>query len=179
MGIFDIFKKEKEPAADPLHDLTLDKLKTGYLVDYNLETWEVEAGNYYDWGEGDISYEWQLRSTGEVLYLEKESDDEDEWSLNRSISFGRLGTEVKNHIQETGDPPAEIVFEGTTYFQTEMAGGHFFKDGKGPGKEMLSWSYEDDTGRKYLSIEQWGDEDFQASVGEPVEAYQFTNILPR
>ena len=175
MGIFDIFKDKK--AA--LSDLSLDKLKTGYFLDYDLKTWEVEACNYYQWGEGDISYEWQLRSTDDIAFLEKESDDEDEWSLNRSIPFSRLGPEIKNHILETGDPPAEIEFEGTTYYQTEMAGGRFFRNSKGPGEEMLSWSYEDDTGHQYLTIEQWGEEDYQASVGIPAEPYQFTNILPR
>jgi hypothetical protein len=182
MGIFDIFKKIKTPSmgrTDLLGDLSLDKLKTGYLLDYDLKTWEVEACNRYEWGEDDVSHEWQLRSADEVVFLEKESDDEDEWSVNRSIQFGRLGSEIQKHILETGDPPGEIVFEGTTYYQTEMAGGHFYKNGKEPGQEMLSWSYEDDTGRRYLTLEQWGEADFHASAGIRVEPYQFTNILPR
>jgi len=181
MGIFDFFKKDKGQSSDSLDslgDLSLDKIKTGYMVDYDLKTWEVEACNHYEWGEGDVSYEWQLRSIDEAVFLEKESDDEDQWSLNRSIQFGRLGEAVKNQLLETGDAPAEIVFEGTTYYQEETAGGHFFKNGKGPGKEMLSWAYEDESGGKYLTIEQWGETDFQASVGIQVEPYQFTNILP-
>jgi hypothetical protein len=179
MGIFDYIKKGKESVPDPLGDLSLDNLKPGYFVDYDMKTWEVEARNHYEWGESDISHEWQLRSADEVVFLEKESDDEDEWSLNRSIQFDRLGVDIKNHILENEDPPKEIFFAGATYYRTETAGGHFFKDGKGPGKEMLCWDYEDDSGRKFLTIEQWGEEDFQASVGIPVEPYQFTNILPR
>ena len=38
---------------------------------------------------------------------------------------------------------------------------------------------KNDPGKKYLGIEQWGENDFEASLGEPVEEYQFTNILPR
>jgi len=157
----------------------LAELKAGYLVDYDLKTWEVAASNYYDWGDGEVSREWQLKTVADVAYLEKESDDEDEWSLNRKIAFGRLGSEIKEQILETGDPPEKIVFEGTTYYLEEMAGGHFYEKGKDPGKEMLRWSYEDDGGRRYLCIEQWGEQDFDAAVGEPVEEYQFTNILPR
>ncbi len=179
MGIKDLFKKDKKKDFDPLSDLSLSKLKVGYLVDYDLKTWEVVASNYYDWSGGDISNEWQLKSGDEVVYLEKESDDEDEWSLNRKIAFGRLGSEVKEHIIETGDPPEEIVFEGTTYYKEETAGGRFYKDGQGTGRELLRWSYEDDDSRSYLSIEQWGEEDFDATIGEPVEEYQFENILPR
>ena len=150
------------------------------MVDYDLKTWEVVAYNYYDWGGGDLSHEWQLKNgDGKVLFLEKESDDEDEWNLNQKIPFGRLGSKIKDQILEAGDPPNEIVFEGKTYYMEEMAGGHFHKDGQGPGKELLRWSYEDDEGRGYLGIDQWGEEDFEASLGEPVEEYQFTNILPR
>ena len=43
---------------------------------------------------------------------------------------------------------------------------------------MLRWSYEDEEGEVYLGIEQWGEWDFDATVGKPVEEYQFTNILP-
>jgi hypothetical protein len=179
MGILDIFKKSKKKGPELLSDLTLSDLEVGYLVDYDMKTWEVSAHNYYEWGEGDISHEWQLKSADEVVYLEKESDDEDEWSLNRKIPFNRLGSEIREKIIESGDPPDEIVFEDISYFLEEMSGGQFHANSHSPGKELLRWSYEDDEGRRYLGIEQWGEEDFDASVGEPVEEYQFTNILPR
>ena len=178
MGILDFLKKGTASESEPLGELTLDNMKPGDLVDYDLKTWEVKACHAYDWGDGDMSYEWQLISPDAVAYLQKESDDEDDWSLNRSIHFNRLGPDIKDTIVNSGDPPNEIVYEGDTYFLTETAGGHYLKDRKTPGKEMLSWSYEDDTGSKYLTIEQWGEDDFQASVGIAVESYQFTNILP-
>jgi hypothetical protein len=179
MGIRDFFKKDKKEGPDPLRDLSLAKLKVGYLLDYDLKTWEVMAYNYYDWGGGDLSHEWQLQSGDELAYLEKESDDEEAWSLNRKVSFARLGSGIKEKIIESGDPPEEVIFAGTTYYLAEMAGGHFYKDGQSPGKELLRWSYEDDEGSSYLGIEQWGEEDFDATVGEAVEEYQFSNILPR
>ncbi len=179
MGIRDLFRRGKKEEPDPIIDHSLANLKAGYLVDYDLKTWDVEAYNYYNWGGRDISYEWQLKSGDEIVYLEKESDDEDEWSLSRKIAFGRLGSVVKEHIVDEKDPPDEIVYEGTTYHMEESGGGHFYKDGQGPGKELLRWSYEDDKGESYLGIEQWGEEDFEATLGEPVEEYQFTNILPR
>ena len=76
------------------------------------------------------------------------------------------------------NPPDEILFEGSTYYLEETAGGHFFKDGEGSGQEMLRWSYEDEEGEAYLGVEQWGEWDFDATRGIPVEEYQFTNILP-
>jgi hypothetical protein len=180
MGWLDIFgKKEKKRGPDPLKDLTLPKIQVGYFVDFDMKTWEVTAYNQYTWGEGDISHEWQLKSHDDTLFLARESDDEDYWGISRPIPFARLGPDIRKHILDYQDPPDEIVFDGITYHLEEFGGGHFFKDGQGPGQEFLSWDYEDEEGEKYLSIEQWGEDDFEASVGEPVEEYQFSNILPR
>ncbi|MEW6264305.1 MAG: DUF4178 domain-containing protein [Thermodesulfobacteriota bacterium] len=179
MGIFDIFKKDTTPTVDPTRDLTLANLKVGYLVDYDLKTWEVVAANYYDWGDGDISREWQIKSAEETCFLELEKDDEDDWSLNRLLDFRRLGPRVRQHILDHGDPPGEINLDGVTYYLEEMAGGHFFKDGHGPGQPVLRWSYEDEAGEKYLGLEQYGEDEFEAALGLPAKEYQFTNILPR
>lgn len=172
-------KTSDETSAEPdLTDLSLSDLKVGYYVDYDLKTWQVTASNTYDWGSGDVSHEWQLKSHEETIYLEKETDDEDYWSVSRKIPFGRLGNTVRQHLAENEEAPDEIELDGVAYYMDESAGGKFLKDGQGPGREMLVWDYEDDSGRRYLSIEQWGEEDFEASLGEPVEPYQFTNILP-
>jgi hypothetical protein len=169
-----------EHAAEPLTDLRLSDLKVGYFLDYDLKTWEVVAYHYYDWGDGGtLTHEWQLKSADDTLYLEMESDDEVDWSVFRPIPFGRLGARVRNHIVENEDPPDEIVFDGTTYYLDEFGGGKFFRNGKGQGREFLVWDYEDDAGKLYLSIEQWDEDDFEASVGVAVEEYQFSNILPR
>jgi hypothetical protein len=179
MGIFDFLKKDKDQGPDPISGLSLKSMKPGYLVDYDLKTWEVAAYNLYDWGEGDQSHEWQLKSGDEVVYLELETDDEDDWSLNRKIPFGKIGAAVKDHILEHDDPPDEIEVDGVTYYLESAAGGHFLKDGEGPGRPLLRWGYEDDDGGRYLGLEQWGEEEFEASSGAPVEEYQFSNILPR
>ncbi len=58
------------------------------------------------------------------------------------------------------------------------SGGYFCK---GEGKErieFLYWDYYDLSEEKTLTIEQWGEDKFDSSVGNYVEEYQFTNILP-
>ena len=52
-------KKDAQPETDPLHDLTLAHLKVGYLLDYDLKTWEVKSHNRYDF-DGTRSDEWEL-----------------------------------------------------------------------------------------------------------------------
>ncbi len=178
MGFKDLFKTKK-PDLDPLKELTLGKMKKGYFVDWDMKTWEVLAVNVFDFSEGDICREWQLESSEEIVYLELESDDEDFWRLSRKIPLGKLGEGIKEHIQQNDDQPNEREYEGDNYYLDEMAGGKFLKDEKEPGREFLRWSYADESGKKFLEIEQWGEEDFEASIGEKVEEYQFENILPR
>ena len=178
MGWKDFFKKKKTEETDPLNDLILVNLGVGSYVDYDMKTWEVTAYHHYDWGEGDMTREWQLISSDETVYLEQETDDDVFWSINRKISFNRLGPDVRNHILKNENPPDEIEFQGTHYFLEDSAGGKFFKDGTGTGRELLKWEYEDDSGKNYLSIEQWGEESFETSVGHEAEEYQFSNILP-
>jgi len=180
MGVKDWFKKkQKDDGIDPLTGLTLSHLKIGYYVDYDLKTWEVTAFNTYDWGSGDYTHEWQLTSSGDLLYLEKDMDDEEFWSISRKISFRDLGPGIAEHIKVHDDPPETLKYQGITYFLEEMAGGHFYQNGTGQGFPLLTWNYEDEDGSHFLTIEQWGDDDFAAALGEPVESYQFTNILPK
>ena len=78
-------KKKKKEEFDPLQDLVLSKLKVGYFLDYDMKTWEVTEYNIYDWDDGDHSYEWELTSGNEVVYLELEDDDEPEWVVTKKI----------------------------------------------------------------------------------------------
>ena len=50
MGLFDFLtgKKKALEGPDPLHDLILEKLQVGYLVDYDLKTWTVTERHRYD-----------------------------------------------------------------------------------------------------------------------------------
>ncbi|MGR3173850.1 MAG: DUF4178 domain-containing protein [Candidatus Scalindua sp.] len=171
-------KKKKKEEFDPLQDLVLSKLKVGYILDYDMKTWEVTEYNKYDWDDGEYSYEWELTSGNEVVYLELEDDDEPEWVMTKKISFKSLGRGLHKHIRDNDDPPNEIEYEGVTYCLDEGGGGYFCKGGGEQKIEFLYWDYYDKSEEKTLTIEQWGEDKFEASVGNYVEEYQFTNILP-
>ncbi len=180
MGLLDMFrgKKDEEPELDPLADLVLEKLRVGYLVDYDLETWEVTAHNRYRWNGGGTSEEWELTSGREKRYLELSEDDGPCWTLARKVPFGKVGSEVRNHILKHEDPPDEVTVDGKTYYLDESDGGYFDPGGTGGGEPLIKWELvgEDDEG--FLTLEQWGETELAASVGIYVEEYQFSNILP-
>jgi len=172
-------RRKKEAEIDPLRDLTLSRLRVGYLVDYEMKTWEVTAHHRYDWGDGHFSDEWELKSDKETLYLEREEDDEIEWLLSKKIPLGQLGPHIRSHLLNQEDPPSEINYQGKRYLLSSEGAGLFLKNGEGPGIEFLCWDYIDEAEEEVITIEQWGEEEFEASIGRYVEEHQFTNILPK
>lgn len=179
MGFMDFFKKKRsQDELDPLSDLTLAKLKKGYYVDYDMKTWEVTAANRYEWGEQDTTWEWQLQCHDDIIYLEREFDDEEYWCISRKVPFKRLDPDVRKQITRSDDPPETIVFEETVYYLDETGGARFFGDGASVGRELFVWDYMDETEKKNLTIEQWGDNEYELAVGVSVQEYQFSDILP-
>lgn len=177
MGLFDRLKKKKE---EPDIDITLSKLKVGYLVDYDLKTWEVTEYNKYDWGNHVYSYEWELKSGNEVLYLEREDDeDEVEWILVKKIPFRSIDPGLGKYIQEHEDPPEELKYNGAAFYLDDNGGGYFCRGGGKEGAEFLYWDFIDESEDLILTIEQWSEDRFEAATGRYVEEYEFTNILPR
>lgn len=170
--------KDKEAYFDPTN-ITLEQLRPGWMVDFDMKTWEVKARHRYDMGDGFEMIEWELQSGPETRYLCREEDDGVYWTWMRKEALGVIGPDLKNHILKYEDPPEIINYEGIRYEMRSYGGGYFYRNGVGPGIPFLYWDYESEDGTKVLTIEQWGDTDFEASVGEYVREYQFSNILPR
>ena len=83
---FDFFKKKKKEEEFRIEDLVLSKLKTGFMVDYDMQTYVVAGYNKYQWNEGGVTDEWELKSGDETWFLERTQEDgEVEWSLCRKL----------------------------------------------------------------------------------------------
>ena len=176
-----LLRREKEPEVDPLVDYTLDKMMTGFFVDYDLRTWEVTAITAYNY-DGQETEEWQLSSGDQVRFLERAAEDgKVEWTLTRRISLRAVDGDVAGTVLDEGEPPEQVWFEEAEYSAVESGSGTMVETMGGQGatesREFVSWSYESEGGR-VLHVVQSGDRDFSAYEGEYVEEYQFTNILP-
>ena len=178
MGFKDFFKKQDEDKVDPLKYLTLSKLKVGYIVDYDMKTWQVKAYNRYNFEDGYIAEEWEINSGDDKWYLERAEDDEVEWSLSKKIPIASIEGDVRKHIMDNDDPPTQIIYKGKKYYLEESGPGYFYEGGEEPAKEFVYWEFIDEDDEHFINIEQWGETEFEAATGFGVEEYQFTNILP-
>jgi hypothetical protein len=148
------------------------------MVDYDMKTWQVLSRNKYDFGEGYISDEWELKGAGDSWFLERYEDDEVEWSFSKKIPIGAIEGDIRKHIIENDDPPSKIEYKGTMYYLDESGAAYFLKDGKEPKQEFVYWTFIDESEENFIAVEQWGEKEFEAAAGLYVEEYQFSNILP-
>ena len=173
-------------SEETLQELTLSTMKVGYLVDYDLKTWQVIGINAYDY-EGYPAREWELRCGDEVRFLEREEDDgRVEWTLTRRVELSDLDEDMAGIILDDGEPPEVVTYGDRRYLAVESSSGvqrrvesadGVDEGGDSEGQEFVSWSYGGEDGR-VLFLVQRGERDFAAYEGEKVEEYQFTDILP-
>ncbi len=165
---------EDEPAYK---EYSLSTMRVGFLVDYDLRTWQVTGRGSYDY-DGYTTEEWELQADGQVCFLERALEDgQAYWTLTRAIGIGEIEGDIAAAIIANGDPPDAVQFAGDEYVGSASEAGLYRKEGVDAEREFVNWSFEGAEGQ-VLFISQWGERDFAAYAGMEVEEYQFTDILP-
>lgn len=180
MGIFDFLKKDKNKAGyDPLNVKVTD-LKTGFLFDYDLATWEVIESYEYDWGNNFFSWEYKVQSSDKIRFLEVEEDDELRIVMYTPIKIRAIDEDLPEYIQKHDYPPKSLTYKGTKFLKDEENPGYFRKmdEKDSPWAEVISWEYADENDEQILAVEQWGEREFEAAIGKLVPTYEISNIIP-
>jgi len=172
------FRKKRKNELDPIDDLVLSKLRVGYVLDYDMTSWQVTKHFKYITNEGDESEEWELKSGRDTVYLSREEDDEVEWLISRKIPIGAIEGEVKQTIIGSDEPPDRVQYEGRAFYLDETGAGCMYVQPNGQAQEYIYWDFIDESDERLLTIEQWGETEFEASIGEYVGEHQFDHILP-
>lgn len=180
MGIFDFFKK-KEPAYDPTN-ITVKDLRKGFILEYDMKSWEVKEAYIYDWGNHYFTKEYKLDSGDDSCYLHVDANDDLELTVSRKIKVRSIDEDIPEHIRDHEQPPKKLHYEGKSYLLDKESPG-YFRDLADPDKEqywaeLISWEYYDQEEKNFISVEQWGEKEFEAALGVMAEPHQFTNILP-
>jgi len=179
MGLFkNLFsKKEEEPHYDST-DIRIQDLDVGFVFEYDLSTWEVQAAYEYDWGDNFFTQEYKISDGSKTLFLSVEEDDEIELSVSNKIKVRELG--VLEELMNNQKPPTKIVYEDTEYLMEEESPGYFHdcSDDEDSWEEFIAWDFADKSGEKIITIEQWEEKEFEASFGHVIQEHEISNILP-
>lgn len=173
-------KKEKtEPEYDILN-MKVSDLKKGFIFDYNMSNWIVEAEYKYDWGDEYFTTEFKVTNGIDIRYLSIDSEDNDYVSIVEKIKLRQIDINLPEYIIKHNQPPKEIMYNNIKYLLEEENPG-YFKDSENKNQdwiEFLSWDYED-YDNNLITIEQWDERSFEAAIGKYVKNTEITNILPQ
>ena len=122
-----------------------------------------------------------LRSASDEIYLSLENEGELEIVLANKIRLIKLGEDLDDQIVANERPPKTITYEGVKYYRDNESPGYYRNTAtteREQSIEMITWDYYDDDEEKSISIEQFGEREFEAYIGVYVEEYEFSNIIP-
>ncbi len=181
MGFFDfLFKPKKQLPTYDVTNMKISDIREGFVVDYDMKSWVVKEEYEYDWGNNLFSYEYKLDCGNDSVYLTIEEDDELGLYLMRKIKVRALDENLPEYIEKNQSPPSKIVYGGKTFLKDNERPGYFSNlTKKEDATEFISWDYYCETDEKeIISIEQWGEREFEAAHGHKVQEHSFSSILP-
>lgn len=156
-------KEKKTPAVE---ERTVMNLRTGDIVTYDLEDYEVVGKLSYN----DHGYKWyayQLQGASRVIWLSVEMDDTLE-----------LGIYEKSKLKLSEPIPKTLEADGVTYYLDESGTAVVRGEGRSQnvdGVQCRYFDFYDDEEEKYLSVEIWGSE-IEVSTGYGIEEYEIKII---
>lgn len=149
----------------------LDKLKEEFTLKVNKKTWKIIEVAEYDWSGDGRSIEYIMTSeNNEEAYLEVEFLKGDyEVYFSQAVS-------IEGYLLKDAINTKEIVFSGTQYFLEEQYKGAYKNLTKRGSWENLKSFMFYNKNEDILTIEDWGNDKFEAFFGEEIKAKSIKNI---
>jgi len=178
--IGDLFKKKKEERHYDPNNITITDLERNFVFDYEMQTWQVTEVYEYDWGNNFFTREYKIDSGSQTAFLSIEEDDGIFAIVSQKLKIRAIEENLPETIIKNEAPPAKIKYDGVEYLKDSESPGYFknLSDTSDNWAEFISWDYYDRTEKLTLCIEQWGESEFEASIGKIVQIHEFSNILP-
>lgn len=171
---------EEQPQFDPTN-LTLSNLRTGYLLDYDFKTWEVESINQYDWDFGGSQRETKLAdvATGQAVYLHQERDRL--LTVSKRVNIHSIDANLEGEIAQSRRPYNILTYQGISYYKENTHEGKVYssKNKSQTGIQVNVWEYFDGKRQQYIRIAQTSNAQLYCTIGKIVNEIDFTDILPK
>ncbi|MEN7546640.1 DUF4178 domain-containing protein [Rapidithrix thailandica] len=170
--------KEMDFSYDPAN-LSVENLETGYLVDYDLKTWQVAQHEQYDWNETASEKVVTLVHETETLILHLCK----EYNFTVIQRMDPLSIHaIQNGLEQKllkGIMPDNIltVKDRLFYRDTRMEGWYFNLSKNKKAQKVTLWEYFDESRKQHLRIEVRG-KNVKAWTGVQLSVYEFDEVLP-
>jgi hypothetical protein len=173
----DALPRKMARTNDPVR-LSLNDVRKGFLLQYDLKTWEVAFETQYDWA-GQAS-ERQLQLVSEdgqdlLLYLQADLAITTPWLESKLDAYQMKGGQF--HIQKDGDEIVRIDFSGNSYLLASKSQGRLFV-GSADGQQAQQWMYLSADRQHSLRLVKPEQGPMSTFMGAKAHSHQFSNLLP-
>ncbi len=150
------------------------------MLDYDLKTWRVVTALQFDWEDGQSEQAFIIVSDLERrnLFVRREGGHL-EVMETRDVSIHAIDSFLEKELIALGRPLNSVVYGGETYYRENgKTGWCFLREREGAARKVTVWEYLNARRDLFIRIEVAGKQQIRASVGEPVLAVKFSDILP-
>lgn len=171
---FNLFKKKEDEAPININQ-TVHDLKKGYLLDYNLESWEVLAAYTYRYKEYS-SKEYKIRSSAETRFLNVSDSNSLLLSLSKEENINNVYPPLRSSVAQ-GQPITRFTWKGETFSLKESSQGQWADDAVNDWAIFSGWEYVNLDNTKFVYVSKWEDNSIECYVGDYLKEHQISNIL--
>lgn len=172
---FNLFGKKKEEEAPIKIDRTVHDLEVGYILDYDLESWEVLASYTYRY-KGHVAKEYKIRSSNETRFLNVSDSNSLLLSISKEANINNVDASLRSSVLNN-QPLARIDLGGVVYTLKEASKGQFTDDRLQDWASFASWEYVNSSTNQFIYVSRWEDGSVECFVGEYLKEFQISNIL--
>ncbi|MEH0155056.1 DUF4178 domain-containing protein [Limibacter armeniacum] len=171
--------RSMEIPFDP-SNLTLEHLKTGYLLDFEMKTWCVTRHIQYDWDNGTSERFFKLmQHTDQKLLIVRKESEYLQLMVGDKVNVYAIDEDIDTDILMKQRPKNVLSYKGERYFRDEHREGYAFNiTERELGIRTNIWDYYNEERKKMVRVEQVERREFKAFYAEIVSPYNFTEILP-
>lgn len=174
--LFGLGKKSPE-GEGPKIDYEINDLEKGFLLDYNLETWEIKDVATYYWSSGSKELEYTLALGKRKSYLNFSPSNE-QLSIYTKVNMQDVWSSARQAMLDNENPTHKSFAYNGKQFRFEGAGEATVENSH-ETYGVSNWLFMSDDQQEMISFNKYEDQSTDAHAGKKIASYEIDNILPR
>ena len=167
-----LWQSKKTESSAPAEELDLNRLDVGGVVLIQSIEYFVEQKNRYA-SNGEEWFELKLSGMeGEASWLGWQTDipvNENPTfpsiTLTQEIDFDQLNLSSEELAQFSQDQSGRFDYGEAIYYLRRSGEDCLYENCHARGQSFYFWDFEDEEHEKVISVQQWGQHSYEASVG--------------
>ncbi len=170
-----LFGKKKEEKEAPNVNLTVHDIKPRYILDYDMDSWEVIASYTYSYA-GYSAKEYKIRSGSQTKFLNVSDANSLLLSVSEEVNINNVDARLRNSVAQD-QPLTKVTWQGVEYMLKEQSQGKFTEDVVQDWAQFKGWEYVTADNSHFIYVSKWEDNSIESYAGEYVKEFAISNII--